>query len=105
MIGVPGDTVEITADGGVFVNGARLDEPYITEPARRSQARSWEVPEHNYFVLGDNRGSSSDSRSWGFVPERNVIGQAMFSYWPLEELGGVGNHSIDVGVVKIPVPF
>ena len=62
------------------------------------------MPPHNYFVLGDNRQNSSDSRSWGFVPEENIIGQAMFSYWPFDDLGGVGNHHIDLGIVTLPLP-
>ena len=101
IIGVPGDTVAIS-DGVVTVNGAAIDEPYINGGAN-SNLDPKVVPEGSYFVLGDNRPNSSDSRNWGFVPEENIIGKAMFSYWPLGELGGVGNTSIDLGFVKIPL--
>ena len=100
VIGVPGDTVEIR-DGVVTVNGTVLDEPYINGGANSDMAVKV-VPEGSYFVMGDNRPNSSDSRSWGFVPEENIIGKAMFSYWPLSEFGGVGNTSIDLGFIKIP---
>lgn len=102
IIGVPGDTVEMR-DGAVYVNGVQLHEPYISGDSR-SDFAPVVVPEKSYFVLGDNRSNSSDSRSWGFVPEANIIGQAMFSYWPLSEIGGVGNHSIDLGFISIPLP-
>ncbi len=102
IIGVPGDTVEVV-DGTVFVNGVVLDESYTNAEAR-SDFDKQVVPTGNYFVLGDNRGNSSDSRSWGFVPEANIIGQAMFTYWPLGDLGGVGNRSINLGFVTIPLP-
>jgi signal peptidase I len=101
IIGVPGDTVAIT-DGVVTVNGSALEEPYINGGAN-SNLEPKVVPEGSYFVLGDNRPNSSDSRNWGFVPEENIIGKAMFSYWPLSEFGGVGNTSIDLGFVKIPL--
>ena len=101
IIGVPGDTVSIT-DGVVTVNGAVIDEPYINTGAN-SDLDPKVVPEGSYFVLGDNRPNSSDSRNWGFVPEENIIGKAMFSYWPLSEFGGVGNTSVDLGFVKIPL--
>jgi signal peptidase I len=101
IIGVPGDTVSI-ADGVVTVNGAPIDEPYINGGAN-SDLEPKVVPDGSYFVLGDNRPNSSDSRNWGFVPEENIIGKAMFSYWPLSEFGGVGNQSIDLGFVKVPL--
>ena len=102
IIGVPGDTVEVV-NGVVRVNGVLLEEPFVN-PESRSDFELQVVPAGNYFVLGDNRGNSSDSRSWGFVPEENIIGKAIFTYWPLGELGGVGNRSINLGFVTIPLP-
>jgi signal peptidase I len=100
VIGVPGDTVKVE-EGQVYVNGVPLNEPYVNEE-HRSNMDEKIVPPNEYFVLGDNRGNSSDSRSWGFVPEENIIGRAMFTYWP--DLGGVGNHSINLGVIDLPLP-
>ncbi len=92
VIGMPGDTVEIIS-GKVRVNGEELDEPYIGEARTRAYTGGgegrWQVPPGHFFVLGDNRNSSSDSRDWGFLPVQNVVGQASLRYWPLEELGGV----------------
>ncbi len=79
VIGVSGDHVDI-ADRKVKVNGVTLDEPYIS--AEPNYSGSWDVPEGQYFVLGDNRNNSSDSHSWSFLPEENIIGRAMFIYWP-----------------------
>jgi signal peptidase I len=103
VIGVPGDTVRIDEDGTVYVNGEAIEETYITDSSPRALDEQV-VPPESYFVLGDNRPNSSDSRNWGFVPEENIIGKAMLSYWPLSELGGVGNHSLDLGVIKLPLP-
>jgi signal peptidase I len=102
VIAIPGDTVQ-EVDGVVSVNGVPLEEPYVAHIDRRSYAETI-VPEGAYFVLGDNRTNSSDSRAWGFVPEENIIGQAMFSYWPLSDFGGVGNREINLGFVKIALP-
>lgn len=102
VIGLPGDTVQLI-DGAVLVNGVKLKETYVNGGAH-SDFGPQVVPDKQYFVLGDNRPNSSDSRSWGFVPEANIIGQAMFSYWPLEDLGGVGNTTIDLGIISIRLP-
>jgi len=82
VIGVPGDVVEIQR-GKVLVNGVALDEPYITRLDTRTIGRLT-VPPDSFYVLGDNRRASNDSRDWGFVPVENVIGRAWVSYWPPE---------------------
>jgi signal peptidase I len=87
VIGVPGDTVRIEA-GQVFVNGEALSEGYVPDEYR--DRVSWEehrVPAGHYFVLGDHRSSSSDSRTWGFVKRDAIYGKAVFVYWPLEKMG------------------
>ena len=81
VIGLPGEKVEIRR-GQVFVNDEPLDEPYIT---RKSQddMDPIRIAEGMYFVLGDNRVASHDSRAWGSVPKENLIGRAWVSFWPI----------------------
>lgn len=82
VIGLPGDVVEVK-DGRVFVNGQMLQEAYIASPP--AYTGSWNVPAGEVFVLGDNRNQSSDSHTWGYVPESSVVGRALIIYWPLQE--------------------
>jgi signal peptidase I len=87
VIGVPGDRVSIE-DGMVYVNGKRLDESYVPEEYRdHFSAPLATVPDESFYVLGDHRSSSNDSRSWGFVQRRFIYGKAVFIYWPLDKLG------------------
>jgi signal peptidase I len=87
VIGVAGDRVRIE-NGQVYVNGQALDEDYV--PSEYADARSYPevtVPTHSYFVLGDHRTMSNDSRDFGPVNERFIYGKAVFGYWPMEKLG------------------
>jgi signal peptidase I len=87
VIGLPGDTVEIV-NGTVLVNGQTLPEPYVPEEARdQVSMRRTPIDADKYFVLGDNRRSSNDSRTWGLVPRSDIYGKAVFGYWPLDRLG------------------
>jgi signal peptidase I len=87
VIGVPGDTVEVN-DGTVRVNGTELAESYVPQEYRDHVSMPRRViPPEQYFVLGDNRSSSNDSRSWGMVPRSYIYGKAVFVYFPLDRLG------------------
>jgi signal peptidase I len=87
IIGIPGDTIEV-ADGTVFLNGEPLAEDYIkAEPTYTWGPET--VPADSYLVLGDNRNSSFDSHSWGFVPAENIIGKAVVRFWPPNRIGGL----------------
>jgi signal peptidase I len=89
VIGIPGDRIRID-DGTVIVNGNALSEPYVAQDYRDQIPMAEEiVPADKYFVLGDHRSSSNDSRSWGWVPRQYIYGKAVFVYWPLENLGAV----------------
>lgn len=86
VIGLPGEVVTIR-DGKVYINDKQMQEPYTQAYLRNSG--TWEVPEGEVFVMGDNRHNSSDSRSWGTVPVENIIGKALFIYWPVEQWGSL----------------
>lgn len=87
VIGLPGETISIQ-DGVVYINGKALDEPYILEKTK-DDFGPYEIPEDSIFVMGDNRNGSYDSRSWGPVPMDNLVGKALFRYYPLSQWGAV----------------
>ncbi len=81
VIGLPGDTITVDSTS-VRVDGVLLNEPYISERAN-PQGQRWTVPVNSYFVMGDNRPASDDSRDWGYVPRDDIVGKAVIVYWPL----------------------
>jgi signal peptidase I len=91
LVGLPGETVEVRlrrGDGYVYINGTRLVEPYI-EKDRRGAVESFgpvKIPPGAYFMMGDNRSQSCDSRVWGSVPRANLIGKVFATYWPPNRL-------------------
>ena len=92
IVGIPGDLVQIDQDGVVSINGAQLHESYISQAPNPYAPTDMRLGPGQYFVLGDNRGDSSDSRAWGTVSRQDIIGQAWFVYWPL------GNFHVIPGV-------
>ena len=97
VIAIPGDTVMIK-DGDVYVNEKLLDENTYLKPAVKTYAGAFlgenvptVIPANSYFVMGDNRSESSDSREWGFVPFSSIIGESLFVYWPSDKMGVIKN--------------
>ena len=90
IIGLPGETVQIRVRNGlgyVYIDGQRLDEPYIQRSRRDiGPAESFKVPKGDYFMMGDNRAQSCDSRVWGPVPRGNIIGKVFMTYWPPQRI-------------------
>lgn len=98
VIGLPGDVIIITSKT-VQVDGMVLNEPYISMPANPIGER-WVVPPNDYFVMGDNRQVSDDSRHWGFVPKSYIIGKAVLVYWPLNNWQIINTYSVVFSNIK-----
>ena len=94
VIGLPGDRVAFV-NGRLVLNGELADEPYVLpEYGDSSSYPAVEVPDNYYYVLGDHRNTSNDSRSWGAVERSYIIGRAVFSYWPLQRIGSLDRFEI-----------
>lgn len=97
VIGTPGDAILIK-DGGVYLNGKQIDESRYLNASVKTSAGSFikegeevKVAEDEFLVLGDNRPNSSDSREWGFVPKKSIVGKSFFIYWPPQSIGFLKN--------------
>jgi signal peptidase I len=97
VIGLPGETVQETDNGFIRIRGpnsktwTQLKEPYISAQARLADTahfgQTWHVQPDSYFMMGDNRSQSCDSRTWGSVPRNKLIGTVFFVYWPPDRIG------------------
>ena len=94
IIGMPGDVIDIDGHGIVSINDIPIDEPYLNEKALGLSDMTYPVtvPDHSYFVMGDNRNSSIDSRMSivGCIPKEKIAGKIIFSIWPLHQAGYIG---------------
>lgn len=101
VIALPGDTIEIH-EQTVFVNGEAFPEPYPLNAFRPGEDFGpLEVPLDQLFVMGDNRGNSSDSRRIGSIPEELVVGQAWLRVWPIDKWGLIQHYSLEPGAPVI----
>jgi signal peptidase I len=99
IIGLPGDTIKVDSTH-VWVDGVLLKESYISAPAN-PLAQTWKVPANEYFVLGDNRPVSDDSRDWGYVPKNFIVGKAVVVYWPLKNWEFINTYPTVYAAIKV----
>jgi len=87
VVGLPGETIKISG-GNVYINNKLLSEPYVPQDYRGSlTAEAVTIPPDNYFVMGDHRTVSNDSRHWGTLHQKHIFGKAVLKYWPLDDIG------------------
>jgi len=106
VIGIPGDSVEVIR-GTVYINGERMDESYIANPGRYSDGLTrlasddpnTPANEGEYYFLGDNRDNSRDSHVWGPCPAENIIGRAIFRYWPVGSMGVIDSGADGLEII------
>ena len=91
LIGLPGDAVNIN-NGFVYINGTKLIEPYLQANTKTYPAVNRTLGPDEYFLLGDNRDNSSDSRIWGVAPKRDLIGRASYIIWPINYFGKIPEY-------------
>jgi signal peptidase I len=100
IIGLPGDSIRVMQNGVVYVNGVRINEPYVNDLDNPYGQVTYTLKTNQYFVLGDNRGDSSDSRAWGPVPRSYIIGKAALVYWPVSDVHLLQDWSNVFNVVR-----
>ncbi|MDD3013409.1 MAG: signal peptidase I [Candidatus Gastranaerophilales bacterium] len=102
VVGLPGDTIEIKSGYGVLINGKYATEPYIAKSSFIGCNKNggmycgpMKIPANNYFMMGDNRDNSQDSRYWGFLPKDRIIGKAYLRFWPINRIGLIDHPKYD----------